>query len=212
MVSLIKKDFCVVLRQNFGLLLFQMLFVLVITSVNLGVVGYGVMATTFGWTILLTVSMKEKESNSIALLLSMPYEKKTIINARYVTAIIGFFLITILYEVLAIVTSLFQVALFTPLSMKVLESSLFAYALFISITLPLYFKYKDTTVRFISIILIFVSFYIGYLLWENQSFRNWITTIRISEGTYFIGCILLTVISLTISRNITWHLFSKMEY
>ncbi|OYP09836.1 hypothetical protein CG709_09295, partial [Lachnotalea glycerini] len=115
-LSLVKKDFKIVLRGNLGILVAQMLFILIIISVNMGIVGYGVMVTAFGWQLLLSVSTEEKKSRSLALLIAMPYEKGKIITTRYVSPMLGFAGITLIYEGLALITNMNDFFIIKPLT------------------------------------------------------------------------------------------------
>lgn len=211
-LSLVKKDFDIVFCGNVVILLAQMIFILIIISVNMGEMGYGVMVTAFGWQILMSVSAKEKGNNCLGLLIAMPLEKGKIITTRYITTMISFVGITIFYEVLAIIVNVFHFSLFKPLTPEVFFTTLCVYALFISITLPLYFKFDDTVVRGISLFLIMAVTMVGYALWDIMELGNRIGAIVVLQQNYILISLVLTVVSLVISRNITFELFKNMEF
>lgn len=210
-LSLIKKDFAIVLRGNIAILLVQLLFILIIISVNMGVIGYGVMATAFGWQMLMSVSAKEKENNSLGLLIAMPYERGKIITSRYISTILGFLAMTVVYEVVAILGNTLHANLFKMLTPDIFLVSMCSYALFISITLPLYFKFDDTIVRGISLFLIMAVTMGGFILWDLIGIEiKGIMTIAMNNIE--IISIVVMIISLWASRNITLLLFKKMEF
>lgn len=210
-LSLVKKDFAIVLRGNIAILLVQLFFILIIISLNMGVIGYGAMATAFGWQLLMSVSTKEKENNNLGLLVAMPYERGKIITSRYISAILGFVAMTAIYEVFAILANILHTNLLKMLTPEIFLVSMCAYVLFISITLPLYFKFDDTVVRGISLFLIMAVMMGGFILWD-------IIGIQL-KGIFAIAMnhielisIVVMIISLWISRNITLSLFKKMEF
>lgn len=211
-LSLIRKDYSVVLRDNIGLLLVQMLFILIIISVNLGIMGYGVMTVAFGWQILMTVSAKDKMNHSISLLLSMPYQKKSIVNARYISIMLGYIFATIFYIIIAKITNFFNVFLFTTLSKEVIFLTLCAYSMFVSITLPLYFKFEDTIVRGISLFSILGVTIFGVLIWDHTNIRFVIDSMTWLKEYYVILCMAVIVVSIFISRRVTLYLFDRMEF
>lgn len=211
-LSLIRKDFSVVFRENIGLIVMQQLFILIIISLNLGIIGYGVMATAFGWQILMTVAAKDKENHSLALLVSMPYEKETIINARYVSAMLGLLGVTAVYEVLAIITNILQISFLGTLNIQVILLTFFAYSIFISVTLPLYLVFEDSVVRGISLFMILATSMVGVWVWDKTDLRFLIASLESIREYYKIICTVVAVISLIVSRNITLHLFKKMEF
>jgi ABC-2 type transport system permease protein len=211
-LSLVKKDFDLVFQENSGIIIAQMFFILIIISVNLGIVGYGVMATSFGWQLLMSVSTKEKENHSLALLISMPYEKGKIITTRYVSTMAALLGITLIYQVIAWLTNMFNIPLFAMLTSEIVLTTMCAYALFISITLPLYFKFDNSTVIVFSMILILGVTMVGLLLWDRTDICTRIEAIHVVNEHFKIICIVVTIISLVISRNISLQLFKKMEF
>lgn len=211
-LSLIRKDYSVVLRDNIGLLLVQMLFILIIISANLGIMGYGVMTVAFGWQILMTVSAKDKINHSMSLLLSMPFQKKTIVNARYMSVMLGYIFVTIFYITIAEITNFFQVFLFNRLSTEIFFSTLCAYSLFVSITLPLYLKFEDTIVRGISLFSILGVTICGVLIWDNTNIRVVIDSMNWLKEYYAILCVTVIVFSIAISRSVTLYLLERMEF
>ncbi|RDY31070.1 ABC-2 transporter permease [Lachnotalea glycerini] len=211
-LSLVKKDFKIVLRGNLGILVAQMLFILIIISVNMGIVGYGVMVTAFGWQLLLSVSTEEKKSRSLALLIAMPYEKGKIITTRYVSPMLGFAGVTLIYEGLALITNMNDFFIIKPLTYDVIAITMCAYALFISITVPLYLILSDSVVRGITIFLILGTVWIGYFLWNNINIRNSLLTMTFITNHFHIVCIIVSIISLVISRTISLQIFKKIEY
>jgi hypothetical protein len=211
-LSLVKKDFDIVLRGNIGILLAQLLFILIIISVNMGVIGYGVMATAFGWHLLMSVSAKEKQNNSLALLIAMPYEKGKIITTRYVTPMLGFAGLTVIYGVLASLVNTININMLKLLTPEVFLTTMCAYAVFISITLPLYFKFDDTVVRGVSIFLILGVTIVGFLMWDTTDIGAKISAMTFFAHNFKVICIIVTIVSLVISRNITLKLLEKMEF
>jgi hypothetical protein len=210
-LSLVKKDFAIVLRGNIAILLAQLLFILIIISLNMGVIGYGVMATAFGWQILMSVSAKEKENNCLGLLIAMPYERNKIITSRYVSAILGFLAMTVIYEIIAVFANVIFAGLFKMLTPEIFLVTMCSYVLFISITLPLYFKFDDTVVRGISLFMIMAVTMGGFLLWRVISINlNRIMEIVFNNIELITICVM--ILSLWVSRNITLSMFKKMEF
>lgn len=210
-LSLIRKDFSVLFRGNVKLILLQMLFILFIISANLGIIGYSVMVTSFGWQLLMMVSLKDKMNHSLALLLSMPYDKKKIINARYASAIIGFFGVTIIYEVLVKVLTIFQISLLQPLTGKVVLLTFCAYTLFISLTIPLYLKFDDSIVKGISLFTILGVTVIGVLIWDKTNLRFALSMTTLKEYFAMIEVVII-LLSIFISRIVALKLFKRMEF
>lgn len=211
-LSLIKKDFSIVLRQNSGIIIVQLLFILVVTSINLGIVGYGYCATAFAWHMLMTIAAKEKESHSLTLLLSMPFDKERIIRSRYYSTILGFVGISVFYEAIAVVTNALGFTFFKPIDVITLCTSFLAYALFVAITLPLYWMFEDSTVRIISIVILLGSAYIGFFLWNRASVREFLQSTLLAKDFYPVFAISVAVISLMISKSIMRYLFEQMEF
>ncbi|MFA9376959.1 MAG: ABC-2 transporter permease [Lachnotalea sp.] len=210
--SLVKKDFEIAFCENIGIIVVQMLFILIIISVNMGVMGYGVMATAFGWQLLMGVSVKEKKNNSLALLITMPYEKGKIITTRYISAMFGVVGATVIYEGLAFITNMININVLKMLTPEILLTTVCAYALFIGITLPLYFKFDDTVVRGVSLFLIMGVNIVGFLLWDHTNIISIISEMSFITNNYKVILILVTIVSLVISRKITLILFEKMEF
>lgn len=211
-LSLIRKDYSVVLRDNIGLLLVQMLFILIIISSNLGIMGYGVMTVAFGWQILMTVSAKDKMNHSMSLLLSMPFQKKTIVDARYMSVMLGYVGVTIFYIAITELSNFFQIFLFKRLSMEVFLLTLCAYSLFVSITLPLYFKFEDSIVRGVSLFSILGVTICGVLIWDNTNLRFVIGSTTWLKENYIIICMAVIIFGIAISRNVTMYLLERMEF
>lgn len=210
-LSLVKKDFAIVLRGNIGILLVQLLFILTIISLNMGVIGYGVMASAFGWQLLMSVSAKEKENNSLGLLIAMPYERNKIITSRYISAILGFLTMTVIYEIVAILANIIYAGLFKMLTPEIFLITMCSYILFISITLPLYFKFDDTIVRGISLFMIMAVTMGGFALGDmiGVYFKG---IIAFAINNIVLVSIVVMVLSLWVSRNITLSMFKKMEF
>lgn len=211
-LSLVRKDYSIVLRDNIGLLLVQMLFILIIISSNLGIMGYGVMTVAFGWQILMTVSAKDKMNHSMSLLLSMPFQKKTIVNARYISVMLGYVGVTIFYIVISELSNFLQVYLFKRISMEVILLTLCAYSLFVSITLPLYFKFEDSIVRGISLFSILGVTICGVLIWDNTNLRFIIASMTWLKENYAIICVAMIIFAIAISRSVTLYLIDQMEF
>lgn len=211
-LSLIRKDYSVVLRDNIGLLLVQMLFVLIIISSNLGIMGYGVMTVAFGWQILMTVSAKDKLNHSMSLLLSMPFQKKTIVNARYMSVMLGYVGVTIFYIAITELSNFFEIYLFKRLSIEVFFFTLCAYAVFVSITLPLYFKFEDSIVRGISLLSILGVTICGVLIWDNTNLRFVIGSMTWLKEYYAFICVAVIIFGIAISRSVTLYLIDRMEF
>ncbi|KAB1440142.1 ABC-2 transporter permease [Candidatus Galacturonibacter soehngenii] len=211
-LSLIRKDYSIVLRNNIGLLIAQMLFILIIVSTNLGIMGYAIMAVSFGWQILMTVSAKDKMNHSMSLLLSMPFQKKTIVNARYMSVMLGFAFVSLFYIVIVEITKFFHVFLFKPLSIEVFFLTLCAYSLFASVTLPLYLKFEDSVVRGISLFSILGVTILGVLIWDNTNIRFLIDSMTWLKEYYAIICVAVIFLSITISRSVSMYFFESMEF
>lgn len=211
-LSLVRKDYSIVLRDNIGLLLVQMLFILIIISSNLGIMGYGVMTVAFGWQILMTVSAKDKMNHSMSLLLSMPFQKKTIVNARYISVMLGYVGVTIFYIVISEMSNFLQIYLFKRISMEVILLTLCAYSIFVSITLPLYFKFEDSIVRGISLFSILGVTICGVLIWDNTNLRFVIASMTWLKENYAIICVAMIILGIAISRSVTLYLIDQMEF
>jgi ABC-type transport system involved in multi-copper enzyme maturation permease subunit len=209
--SLVRKDFGIVLRGNLVVLCAQLLFILIMISFNMGVIGYGVMATAFGWQMLMSVSAKEKESHSIGLLISMPFGKRKIINSRYASTIIAFLVMSVIYEVFALLASFVTTSLLKPLNLEIFLTTMVAYIVFISITLPLYFRFDDTMVRGISLFLI-MAFTIGFFFFDMLLGTRLLDVFRGIERYRFGLCLVVIIGSLIASRNITLKMFENMEF
>lgn len=210
--ALVKKDFDILFRGNVVILFVQMLFILIIISANMGVIGYGAMATAFGWQLLMSVSAKEKANNSLGLLIAISYEKAKIITTRYMSAMLAFLGVTVIYELLALITNIFHIGILRMLTPELFFITMCAYAMFISITLPLYFKFDDTIVRGISLFLIMAVIMVGFLLWDLTDIGSKLSTLTFLKDNIIVISIVITIISLVVSRKITMKIFRKMEF
>ncbi|WP_099467543.1 ABC-2 transporter permease [Konateibacter massiliensis] len=216
-LALVKKDFRLVFRGNAALVILQMLFILTIISVNFSaigysIVGYSVMTVAFGWQILMTVSEKDKQNNSLALLTAMPFKRDNIVNSRYLSAMLGFFGITAAYEIFARLMTVFHISVFKTLDISTLLVTFSAYALFVSITLPLYLRFRDIVVRGISIFLILGSVIIGIRIWEATNISLVLLSIVWLREYYEVICIGIAATALFVSRAIALYLLQKMEF
>lgn len=152
--GLVRKDYKILFRQNFGTFFAQMLFILVLISANMGIMGYCVMAAGAGWAMLMTISIAEQQSQAIAYLISTPYSRLKIIISKYISTILLFLGVTVFYGIISELTQQMGVVLFPRLTLAVVVMTFISYMLFVSITLPLYFFLTDMTVRLISLGLI----------------------------------------------------------
>ena len=164
-LGLIRKDYKILFRQSFGTFLAQMLFILVVISANLGIMGYSVMAVGAAWYLLMNVCIAEQQSSALAYLISIPYSRLKIVISKYLSTLLIFVGITVFYGVLSELTQQLGLELFPRLSISVVGATFICYMLFVSITLPMYFFLSDMTVRLVSIGLILgVSFGIIIIL------------------------------------------------
>lgn len=152
--GLVRKDYKILFRQNFGTFFAQMLFILVLISANMGIMGYCVMAAGAGWAMLMTISIAEQQSQAMAYLISTPYSRPRIVISKYISTVLLFFVVTVFYGIISELTQRMGVPLFPRLTLSVVVMTFISYMLFVSITLPLYFFLTDMTVRLISLGLI----------------------------------------------------------
>ena len=211
-LALVKKDLKILFAENVGILLVQILFILVITSMNLGIAGYFIMAIAAAWQMLMTVSAKEQSTGALALLLSASYSEFKIAASRYLSAVILFGIITAVYSLFAFLTGLMGVDLFLLPTWDNILMAFLSYMMFVCITLPMYFFLEDMTVRIISIALIIgVFFTVDYLI----RFTN---VAEILSGMEMLinykqpGVLLLTAIATVISMALTTKILKRLEF
>lgn len=208
-IGLIKKDLYEVFRNNFGMTLVQMMFILLIISMNMGIVGYAVLVCAFGWNMMLNISTNEKKYNTNIFITALPYDRKDIIKSKYVSLYLAFIASSLVYETIALITNILNIKFFELLSLDIVLIALMGYTVFISISIPLYLKFDDIIVRVFSILFICVGgVYINALTVSEG----------LSESVSFIQkninavCLIITIINLVLSVKVSTKIFEKLEF
>ena len=211
--ALIRKDYQIILRENFSVFLIQMLGILVITSANIpGALGYGLLTVGGAWHLLMSVGGAERASSSLAYLISTPYSRIRIILSRYGSTFLLFVMLTLCYALLAFVTRALGLNLFPLLTPSAVVITFAAYSLFVSITLPLYFFLTDMTIRLISLGLILGTAFLSYGLMKYSGFSTILSAVALYRNHLFLISALLSVLSATVSVSVSKFLFDRSEF
>lgn len=211
-LGLVGKDYKIIFRENVGIFVVQMLFVLVLVSANLGILGYSIMAAADAWYLLMNVSASERKNGALAYLVSTPYSRWQIIISRYVSAALMFVLLTAVYAVISTVTGMAGIGLFPTLTVPVVTGTFVFYMMFVSITAPMYFFMEDMTVRLVSGGLILgVGFIMAIVMRKTELSTLAIILAKAPDWLAAAGGVLAAV-SVTVSVVVTKVLFDKMEF
>lgn len=199
--ALFYKDYRLFIGNQVAELIIQHLFILVVISINLGVLGYSVYAVGGGWAFLMNVLIKEKNSSGKKMLYAASYQPWQLVVMHYITAFFHFFGLTGIYIAFSLVTNAVGISIFKMLTLPVFINTFLSYCFFIAITLPLYFILEDVMVQGISAILIigsvFLAMGIATVMGEvkvNQFLKFWNEYGNQATG---ILCIVVIVISMT---------------
>lgn len=208
-LGLIKKDLYVVFRNNFGMTLVQMLFILLIISMNLGIAGYGVLVCAFGWNMMLNISANEKKDNTNVFLTALPYDRRDIIKSKYISLYLAFAASSLAYWLLSSITNALNINFFAPLSLNIVLIVLMGYTVFISISIPLYLKFDDIVVRVFSIL---------FICGGGLSIGTMSGSEKLSKGISFIqenisvACVIIIAVSIFLSVRVSGKIFERLEF
>lgn len=211
--ALVRKDYLVLVRNKFLTGIVGLLFILVIISftmgnVGLGIAGYFMFVLGGIWQLLLTINNVEK-SGGFILLISSPYSINKVVSSRYVSSLCLYAILTLLYLLISFATSFFT-DLFPILTPQTILLSFFVTSLFIAVTVPLYLKFSEFTVRIISLCIILGGYFAVYF------FRNMITTalsaLQLTPQAIFASAVFIGIAALLLSRSIAIYIAKKMEY
>ncbi len=205
--ALVKKDFILLLRNKFLTTVLMLAFLLVVIGINLGLAAYYMMMLAGIWQLLLTVETIEKKTGADALLYVTPYMRGNVVSGRYVSAMAFFVLLTLGYCVISLPSLSLPNWLPLPNALTIATGFLAA-ALFIAITLPLYMKFSEFTVRLISLAMILGG---GFVILGSMEVL--ITLISgMDEWVLIALCIAVGVGALAISRTVAVNMARRREY
>lgn len=211
-VGLVGKDYKIILRENAGTFVVQMLFLLVMVSANLGILGYSTMVTAGAWFLLMNVSAAEHKNGALAYLVSTPYSRWKIIISRYVSSALLFVLLTVVYGIISAVIGMAGVGLFPMLTVPVVAGTFVYYMLFVSITAPMYFFLEDMTVRLVSVGMILgVGFLMAIIMFKTDLSTLAIILDAVPAWGAPAGGV-LTAVSVVASVVVTKVFFDKLEF
>ncbi len=205
--ALVRKDMLLLVRNKFMTTVLMLLFLLVIIGINMGVMAYYMVLLGGIWQFLMVTSTVEKKSGAAALLATTPYTCARVVSGRYMSALLLYALLTLAYCAVSLVSLVFPDVL-PPLTPHSAAGGFLAAALFIAITLPLYMKFSELTLRLISLSLILGG---GSVLWVvREALQAFVSVLSTS---LFVGiCLGGGVVSLLISRAVAVALMKKAEY
>lgn len=207
MAALVRKDILLLLRNKFVTTVLMLLFLLVIIGVNMGVVAYYMMLLAGIWQLLLVTAAVEKKSGAAALLAATPYTCGKIATGRYMSALLLYAVLTLVYCAISLFSLVFpgMLPLLTPYSAA---CGFLAASLFIAITLPLYVKFSEFVVRLISLAIIMGGF---FALWSVRgALLSFVA--GISPLLFVAICVAAGIAALLISRAVTVAFMKKVEY
>lgn len=207
--ALVKKDYLLLIRNNFLAVVGSLVFILIIIGINLGIASYFMMMLAGVWQLLLSSNGTEVKSKSTILLISAPYTRSKVVSAKYMSALLMYVLLTVIYGVVSFAASFFTDT-FPTLTVPFVFLGFVVAAVFISITIPLYLKFSEFTVRIISLVIILGGFFLLAFLWET--FGASIRPLLASPAVVFALGLAVSVFALLASRTIAVRMAKRIEY
>lgn len=210
--ALLYKEIKLMTKDNFIMLLVQLLFILSVVSLNSGIAGYTVMILGSVWSYLLSSVNKEKQYKARAYLLSSPINPKIIIGVKYLFVVVLFIGMTAFYGGFSMIMNQVNITIYQLLDSKIIAVSFLLCCAFFGTQLPLYELVSQSSIPIVSFLFIFVGFFI-YTIVSKYSVTGWVITVWNQISPHFtVGCYVLGVISLFSSYCITIHWVEKQEY
>lgn len=211
-LALVRKDYKIIFRENFMTFVAQMIFILVIVSANLGIMGYSMLAVADGWYLLMNTCMADKNSSALAYLMSTPYSGLKIIFSKYLSAVLMFAAVSGIYAILSYFVRLLGFDLLPPLSVPAVCFTAIFYMLFISVTMPLYFFLQDMTVRIVSIFFILGVGFAAAILMRTADLTALIQKIEQFRPYLVPAGFLICTVFIAISAAVMKALFDRLEF
>lgn len=188
MLSLIWKDYLIQKRSWLTVVIVP-IFMLIAFSNNPSAAPIsGALAVAY--LLIAGACVYDEKNKSYVLWSSLPISRKTIVGAKYFSAltsmVVGIAIVAVYGFILKITNSPFQI---TVINSKNLIGIFIATAFFIALYLPVYFKFGYARTRYISIIIYILMFMAPQLLIEQLKSNPMLAAWQQNVG----GCILLVL-------------------
>ncbi len=208
MKTLIYKELKLLTCEGFKMLMIQFIFIMVIIGASLGSMFYPILAASVCWAYLMNVSAREKGNLGMAFMACMPYRRRQIILAKYITALLLFAIASVFGGAVLLIMEKGDVTVFA----KLLPMTFISYSFFLAITLPLYLRLQAVAVQIISIVLIIGTFYAGFIFFRFLSPDQRIVLTQWLERDFPVIGLIAGFAALLISFMIAVKLYKGMEY
>lgn len=205
--ALVKKDCLLLLRNHFVAAVAALIFILIMLSANLGIVGYYMMVLAGIWQLLTIVSEMEKKTGAAALLAVTPYTRKTVVAGRYVSAMLFWAALTVVYLVISL--ALGFSGFFPPLTLEIAARGFLGAALFTAVALPISIRLPLMAARFLTLFIVLGSMFL--VLGLRDTLAPWLVAVTLAPAARLLLCLAVGVAALALSRVAAVRLAARME-
>jgi ABC-2 type transport system permease protein len=216
MYGLIKKDIMVQKKVVMVAVLLIIYFMFFFHSEGPTGLIAGITVVTYILTI--GASTIDDRNKSEILLNSLPIKRRTIVLAKYLSALIFATCAIVVYSIIYFIVGIFQIPFnVISFSFEGLVGSYVAIALLCSINLPIIFKFGYIKSRVATMILYFLLFFgtisVGNKLTSKSWLNNALYVLNDMSGLEVsIWIILISIVMLSISIKISISFYNKREF
>jgi len=221
MFNLVLKDFLVQKKTFIMAFIYSVFFFIVFNNPAYGDIVYTVGSVAIGYIFITYATTWDDKNDSDIMLNSLPVVRKEIVMARYVFAILVSLIGTVIMTLTGIVIN---VAGFMELRFAALHDftiSLFMLSVFVSLYLPIHYKFKHHD-RYFRIILFLLGFFTPqYLVDYVKSNSNSASSVlikmldflaRLSDLQLAILLVILSLLLVAISMMVSLVIYNNKEF
>jgi len=221
MLNLVLKDFLVQKKTFLMAFIYSIFFFVVFSNPAYRDIVYAVGSVAIGYIFISYATTWDDKNDSEIMLNSLPVVRKDIVMARYVFAILVSLLGTVIMALTGIVINIAGFMELRYIALRDFAISLFMISIFVSLYLPIHYKFKHHE-RYFRIILFLLGFFIpqylvDYIKSNSDSASSTLIMVlnllaKLSDLQLDMLLVIMSLLLMAVSMAVSLAIYNNKEF